>query len=110
MPQGRDSADTRALDAAAEGKSQRLTRPFPLNRTFFSQPVLSEALRQEIWRRVKVEGKSVRIVSVEMGVEMRRVGAVVRLVEVEKRMRKEVSLRCISSPSQHDFYDELQID
>lgn len=89
MPQGRDSADTRALDAAAEGKSQRLTRPFPLNRTFFSQPVLSEALRQEIWRRVKVEGKSVRIVSVEMGVEMRRVGAVVRLVEVEKRMRKE---------------------
>jgi hypothetical protein len=90
-PQGRDTADTRALDAAAESKSRSLTRPFPLNKTFFSQSVLSEPLRQEIWRRVKIQGKSVRTVSVEMGVEMRRVGAVVRLVEVENRMRKEVS-------------------
>jgi Eukaryotic mitochondrial regulator protein len=89
--QGPDSADTRALDKAAEG-SKTLTRPFPLNRHFFSQPVLSNALRNEIWKRVKVDGKSVRTVSVEMGVEMRRVGAVVRLVEVEKRMRKEVCL------------------
>jgi hypothetical protein len=110
-PQGRDTADTRALDAAAESKPQNLTRPFPLNRTFFSQSVLSEPLRQEIWRRVKVDGKSVRTVSVEMGVEMRRVGAVVRLVEVENRMRKEVSLPSyIFSTPKHDFYDEFQID
>ena len=106
--QGRDSAETRALDAAAEGKTQTLTRPFPLNRQFFSQSVLSEALRQEIWRRVKIDGKSVRTVSVEMGVEMRRVGAVVRLVEVENRMRREVRTTFpLSTPT---FRDELQID
>lgn len=38
-----------------------------------------------------VERKSVRTVSVELGIEMRRVGAVVRLVELERRMRQEVS-------------------
>lgn len=107
-PQGRDSIDARALDSPAESKrpsvegTKTLTRPFPLNKSFFSQPVLSEALRDEIWRRVKVEGKSVRTVSVETGVEMRRVGAVVRLVEVEKRMRREVCLLPISSvPHKH---------
>lgn len=63
--------------------------PFPLNRDFVSEPILSESLRREIWRRVQVEGKSVRTVSVELGVEMRRVGAVVRLVELELKMRKE---------------------
>lgn len=66
-------------------------RPFPLNKTFVSEAILSEDLRQEIWRRVQVEKKSVRTVSVELGVEMRRVGAVVRLVEVENQMREEVS-------------------
>ncbi|KAK5073534.1 hypothetical protein LTS08_002369 [Lithohypha guttulata] len=64
-------------------------RPFPLNKTFVSEAILSEDLRQEIWRRVQVEKKSVRTVSVELGVEMRRVGAVVRLVEVENQMREE---------------------
>lgn len=67
-------------------------RPFPLNKHFFSEPILSQELREEIWRRVQVDKKSVRTVSVELGVEMRRVGAVVRLMEVEKRMKAEVSL------------------
>ena len=67
-------------------------RPFPLNQHFLSESILSEPLRQEIWRRVQVEKKSVRTVSVELGVEMRRVGAVVRLVELEKRHTEEVSL------------------
>lgn len=40
---------------------------------------------------MQVEKKSVRTVSVELGVEMRRVGAVVRLVELERRMKEEVS-------------------
>lgn len=79
-------------------------KPFPLNPLFISQSILSESLRLEIWRRVKEEGKSVRQVSVELGVEMRRVGAVVRLVEVERRMRAEVR----TTPKQHltTFYDE----
>lgn len=66
-------------------------RPFPLNLHFTSESILSESLREEVWRRVMVERKSVRTVSVELGIEMRRVGAVVRLVELERRMRQEVS-------------------
>jgi len=65
-------------------------RPFPQNAQFSSQSILSEELRNEIWRRVKL-GKSVRAVSVELGVDMRRVGAVVRLVDIEKQWIKEVS-------------------
>ncbi len=91
------------LDAREEEGSQRPDekqppRPFPLNKHFFSQPILSEELREEIWKRVKVEKKSVRSVSVELGVEMRRVGAVVRLVELEQQWRAEVSLPSQSSP------------
>jgi Eukaryotic mitochondrial regulator protein len=76
----------------AESSRQRLPQPFPLNEFFVSRPILSEQLREEIWRRVKVDKKSIRNVSVELGVEMRRVGAVVRLIEVEKQWRAEVSL------------------
>ncbi|KAI9729837.1 MAG: hypothetical protein M1834_006586 [Cirrosporium novae-zelandiae] len=63
--------------------------PFPNNRQFRSQNVLSEELREEIWRRVVQHGKSVRVVSVELGVDMNRVGAVVRLKEIEKRWIQE---------------------
>ncbi|KAF4633079.1 hypothetical protein G7Y89_g5038 [Cudoniella acicularis] len=62
--------------------------PFPLNRSFISQAVLSEELREEIWRRIMIEGKSVREVSAELSVEMSRVGAVVRLMEVEKEWKR----------------------
>ena len=95
-PKGPATKDTEALkDAAVETKplareTQEDLKPFPLNAHFTSQSVLSEELRQEIWRRVQIEGKSVREVSIELGVEMRRVGAVVRLLEVERRMRAEV--------------------
>jgi Eukaryotic mitochondrial regulator protein len=83
------------------GKRSRYTsprHPFPLNEHFVSQPILSERLREEIWRRVKVDKKSVRIVSIELGVEMRRVGAVVRLVELEKQWRAEVSVTLRQPP------------
>ena len=104
-----DNPDDIALEASAEGeKEKRLAketkedlRPFPLNQHFVSESVLSEALRQEIWKRVKVDGKSVRMVSVELGVEMRRVGAVVRLVEVERRMRADVSFPAPPDQTNH---------
>lgn len=86
-----------AADEEADGRErERASRkrpktPFPLNDHFVSQPILSEKLREEIWRRVTVDKKSIRNVSVELGVEMRRVGAVVRLLEVEKQWRAEVS-------------------
>ncbi|KAL8751340.1 MAG: hypothetical protein Q9199_006484 [Rusavskia elegans] len=63
--------------------------PFPLNRQFRSQPVLSEELRDEIYRRIDKEKKSVRTVSAELGVEMQRVGAVFRLKTIENQWMQE---------------------
>lgn len=65
--------------------------PFPLNRQFKSQPVLSEELRDEIYKRIVLEGQSLQVVSAELEVEMRRVGAVVRLKSVEKQWIEQVS-------------------
>lgn len=64
-------------------------RPFPLNPNFVSEPILSEELRNEIHRRVVDKKQSVRAVSVDLGVDMRRVAAVVRLVELEKRWKQQ---------------------
>ncbi|KAL9119215.1 MAG: hypothetical protein Q9187_004231 [Circinaria calcarea] len=58
--------------------------PFPLNRQFRSQPVLSEELREEIWHRSVKVGESVKVISANLGIEMARVGAAVRLKTVEK--------------------------
>jgi len=67
--------------------------PFPMNKQFRSQPVLSEELKEEIYKRVMLENQDVRTVSAALSVEMRRVGAVVRLKALEKEWVKEV---CIS--------------
>jgi hypothetical protein len=64
--------------------------PFPLNKEFRSQPVLSEELKDEIFRRITQEGKSVKVVSAELGVEISRVGAVVRLKSVEQNWVEKV--------------------
>lgn len=67
-------------------------RPFPNNTTFVSESVLSEELRNEVYAQVVEQKKSVRAVSIEFGIDMRRVAAVVRLVEMEKRQRAQVRL------------------
>ncbi|KAH0544613.1 hypothetical protein FGG08_001263 [Glutinoglossum americanum] len=72
----------RQSKAAPEDKAD--LRPFPINSGFISQPVLSEELREEIYDRVISGGKSVKIVSAELGIDMNRVGAVVRLKAIEK--------------------------
>lgn len=64
--------------------------PYPMNRQFRSQAVLSEELKDAIWKRVMEDGKSVRDVSAGLGVEMKRVAAVVRLKAVEKEWEKQV--------------------
>ncbi|EXJ80385.1 hypothetical protein A1O1_08529 [Capronia coronata CBS 617.96] len=93
--EGPETDDMAALEEAAEDEPSlpkedlEDLRPFPLNKSFVSQSILSDELREEIWKRVKVDGKSVRQVSVEMSIDMRRVAAVVRLVEVERRMASE---------------------
>jgi hypothetical protein len=65
-------------------------RPFPLNQYFRSQPVLSEDLREAIYNRVKKEGATVSLASVEFGVSNERVGAVVRLKQMEKEWIAQV--------------------
>lgn len=65
-------------------------RPFPQNPAFVSESILSEELRNEIYQQVVVRKKSIRAVSAEMGVDMRRVAAVCRLVEIENRWRQQV--------------------
>jgi hypothetical protein len=79
------------IETEGSPRNQRIARsPFPRNLDFISEPILSEALRLEAWKRVQVDKKSVRQVSVELNISMERVGAVVRLVEIEKKMRAEV--------------------
>lgn len=65
--------------------------PFPNNREFKSQPVLSEDARETIWKSVMVEGLPLKAVSARFSVDMRRVAAVVRMKEIEKRWEKSVS-------------------
>ncbi|KAL7816732.1 eukaryotic mitochondrial regulator domain-containing protein [Trichoderma gracile] len=64
-------------------------QPFPLNPLFRSQPVLDEHTRELIWDKVMARGESLKAVSAEMGVDVRRVAAVVRLKEVEKQWQRE---------------------
>jgi hypothetical protein len=65
-------------------------RPFPLNQYFRSQAVLSEDLREAIYKRVKRDGATVSLASVEFGVSNERVGAVVRLKQMEKEWIAQV--------------------
>ncbi|KAF4451771.1 37S ribosomal protein S35, mitochondrial [Fusarium austroafricanum] len=64
-------------------------QPFPLNPLFRSQPVLSDATRELIYDKVRARGESLKAVSAEMHIDVRRVAAVVRLKEVEKQWMSE---------------------
>ncbi|KAJ5735649.1 uncharacterized protein N7483_000774 [Penicillium malachiteum] len=64
-------------------------KPFPNNRNFISESVLSEDLRNKVYELVVEQKKSIRAVSVQLGIDMRRVGAVVRLVELERRQQAQ---------------------
>lgn len=75
-----------------DGNSNESSRPFPGNRNFVSESVLSEDLRNEVYVRVVEKKKSLRAVSVELGIDMKRIAAVVRLVEMERRQRAQVRI------------------
>jgi hypothetical protein len=110
-PEGQESADALesairqgeadAKEAKTKGKEEQDDsklppetaedlRPFPLNQYFRSQPVLSEELREAIYQRVKRDGATVSLASVEFGVSNERVGAVVRLKQMEKEWVAQV--------------------
>jgi hypothetical protein len=66
-------------------------QPFPLNPLFRSEPVLDDAARELIYAKVIDEGSPLKAVSAELGVDVRRVAAVVRLKEVEREWKTQVS-------------------
>lgn len=89
--------------------------PFPMNRQFRSQPVLSEDLRDEIYRRISQEGKTVRNVSEKLEIDMQRVGAVYRLKAIENQWTQEVrqnrnfaNRSTMQALSKCPYYDETQ--
>lgn len=58
--------------------------PFPQNPLFKSQPILDDQARELIWTKILQKGETIKAVSAELGVDINRVAAVVRLKEVEK--------------------------
>lgn len=74
------------------GTEAGLPRPFPWNPTFVSQPVLSEEAREQIYQRVFTNDEPIKVVSADLGVDHRRVAAVVRMKEIEKEWERQVCL------------------
>ncbi|KAM4061167.1 eukaryotic mitochondrial regulator protein [Hirsutella rhossiliensis] len=64
-------------------------QPFPLNPLFRSLPVLDDSTKELIWDKVMKRGESLKAVSAEMNVDVRRVAAVVRLKEVQRQWEKD---------------------
>lgn len=85
-----EKKDEAQNDSVLPPETQEDLRPFPLNQYFRSQPVLSEDLREAIFQRVKRDGATVSLASVEFGVSNERVGAVVRLKQMEKEWIAQV--------------------
>ena len=93
-----DENTSEGEDASAGGVKEETSRrkkgnlhPFPSNTRFKSESVLSEELKDHIWHQITVEKQTIRRVSADLQVDMRRVGAVVRLKSLEKEWEKEVS-------------------
>ncbi|KAI0419102.1 eukaryotic mitochondrial regulator protein-domain-containing protein [Xylaria grammica] len=64
--------------------AETVDRPFPLNPHFKSTKVLDDRAREMIWEKIMRGGETIKAVSAEFGIDIRRVAAVVRLKEVEK--------------------------
>lgn len=67
-------------------------QPFPLNSMFRSQSVLSDETREVIYAQCTEMGQSLKAVAAELGLDVRRVAAVVRLKAVERQWEEDVSL------------------
>lgn len=78
-------------------------QPFPTNADFKPPRVLDEEAREMIWKRVFMDEEPVKVVSAELGVDIRRVAAVVRMKTIEKEWQAEVCLvmsqaHCVPMP------------
>lgn len=76
--------------------------PFPSNKYFRSQPVLSEQSRELIHKRVSIDDDPIKVVSADLGVDHRRVAAVVRMKEIEKDWE-----RMVCFPASPNFFLSL---
>ena len=84
-PQYLSSYDRSTWERKDKGRNpDAFVQPYPFNRYFKSQPVLSDAFREDIYTRVKQNNHSIRQVSAALSVSIERVAAVVRLKQVEK--------------------------
>jgi hypothetical protein len=81
----------RALKDSNQPRYIARDRPFPHNPLFKSHPVLDENAREQVWNRVIRQGETIKAVSAELGVDITRVAAIVRLKEVEKDWLAKVS-------------------
>ena len=71
-------------------ETTKTIHPFPENPHFVSEPVLSEASRQSIWKAVMKRALPLKAVSARFNVDIRRVAAVVRMKQIEKQWEHEV--------------------
>ncbi|KAK3996267.1 eukaryotic mitochondrial regulator protein-domain-containing protein [Cladorrhinum sp. PSN332] len=61
-------------------------KPFPSNPDYVSEPVLSDAARETIWEYATVKKMPLKALSAQFAVDIRRIAAVLRMKEIEKRM------------------------
>jgi hypothetical protein len=80
-----------AIPPPGETKPGHWLQVFSTNPYFRSMPVLSFEARERIWENVMKAGLPLKAVSARYSVDVRRVAAVVRLMEMEKRMEENVS-------------------
>ena len=94
----KEQASKKEEDIELPPETREDLQPFPLNKFFRSQPVLSEELREAIYDFVVKEGKTVPLASITFGVSNERVGAVVRLKQLEKEWIAQVRATLIFMP------------
>ena len=110
-------AEGRAAERLRRAAESRVPRekpsdmhPYPLNHNFRSQPVLSEEMREELYRLVVLRKMDLQGVSAAYGVDMRRVAAVVRLKTIEKQWIEDVSCNTsLTSTPSRCFYDDFNL-
>ncbi len=65
--------------------------PFPNNPLFRSEPVVNDQTKRFIYQRATQEGVALKAIAAEMGLDVRRVAAIVRLKEAQKQWTNSVS-------------------
>lgn len=92
---------------ATKSLKSKPKKPFRWNETFFSMPVLSEGLKEHIYTFVTLDGHPIKKASEHFGVSINRIGAVVRMKQIERNWVQEVSSVVFPPHSFHDEYKQI---